>query len=303
MAKKQALGRGLGALIESQETTPRPAAGTPAGKMAGGVAEVNIEEIDANPYQPRTIFDEEALNELADSIREIGIIQPITLREKKEGRYQLISGERRLRASKIAGLKKLPAYIRKADDQNMLEMALVENIQREDLDAIEVAISYQRLIDECSLTQELLSQRVGKKRATVTNYLRLLKLPADIQLGIKERKVSMGHARALVNIEDPKSQLEIYGKILDDELSVRKVEELVRNFNNPPAEKTETKSTAEPAQKDYESLKSDLSNYFNSKVDFKRSTNGTGKIVIPFKSDEDLERIIAIFDQLNAKQG
>ena len=299
MAKKQALGRGLGALIESQETTPRPGAPS-VDKKVTGVAEISIEEIDANPYQPRTIFDEEALNELADSIREIGIIQPVTLREKNEGRYQLISGERRLRASKLAGLKKLPAYIRKADDQNMLEMALVENIQREDLDAIEVAISYQRLMDECSLTQELLSQRVGKKRATVTNYLRLLKLPADIQLGIKERKVSMGHARALVNIDSPKNQLSIYSKILADELSVRKVEELVRNFNIPPAEKSEDTDTGKPAQKDYESLKADLTKYFNSKIDFKRSNNGAGKIVIPFKSDEDLERIIAIFDQLNA---
>jgi ParB family chromosome partitioning protein len=296
MAKKNSLGRGLGALIESQETEPRPATSTTQPKKNNGVAEVMVEDIDANPYQPRTIFDEEALNELAGSIKEIGIIQPVTLREKEDGRYQLISGERRLRASKIAGLIKLPAYVRKADDQNMLEMALVENIQREDLDAIEVAISYQRLIDECALTQELLSQRVGKKRATVTNYLRLLKLPADIQLGIKERQVSMGHARALVNIEKPQDQLKIYNKIIEQELSVRKVEELVRSLHLPK----EKNVAPVNGQKDYESLKNDLTQFFNSKIDFKRNNNGSGKIVIPFKTDEDLERIIAIFDKLNA---
>ncbi len=297
MAKKNSLGRGLGALIESQETESR-GAGTPVSKPAtSGVAEIELDLIDANPYQPRTIFDEETLNELATSIKEIGIIQPVTIRDKDNGRYQLISGERRLRASKIAGLKRLPAYIRKADDQNMLEMALVENIQREDLDAIEVAISYQRLIEECSLTQENLSKRVGKKRATVTNYLRLLKLPAEIQIGIKEHKVSMGHARALVNIENTREQLKIYGKILEQELSVRKVEELVRNFNLPKEENKKPEDTG--PRKEYESLKKDLSNYFKTNIEFKRSNKGDGKIVIPFKSDEDLERIIAIFDKLN----
>ena len=298
MAKKNSLGRGLGALIESQETTPRKVEVPKAARLNSGVAEVKIEDIDANPYQPRTIFDEEALNELAGSIKEIGIIQPVTLREKEQGKYQLISGERRLRAAKIAGLKKLPAYIRKADDQNMLEMALVENIQREDLDAIEVAISYQRLIDECELTQETLSQRVGKKRATVTNYLRLLKLPADIQLGIKDRKISMGHARALVNIEKPQDQIRIFNKIVDQELSVRKVEELVRNLH---VIKDTTALQEESAKKEYDSLKNDLSSFFKTSVDFKRSNNGAGKIVIPFKSDEDLERIVAIFDKLNVK--
>jgi ParB family transcriptional regulator, chromosome partitioning protein len=299
MSKKNSLGRGLGALIESQETEPRKV-GTPVTQdKTGGVAEINVEEIDANPYQPRTIFDEETLNELASSLKEIGIIQPITLREKTNGRYTLISGERRLRASKIAGLKKIPAYIRKADDQNMLEMALVENIQREDLDAIEVAISYQRLVDECNLTQEDLSKRVGKKRATVTNYMRLLKLPADIQLGIKERKLSMGHARALVNIDNTISQLKIYNKILDQELSVRKVEELVRNIN---LSEEETKPKEEiKVKSEYETLKKDLSTFFNTSVEFKRSNKGDGRIVIPFKTDEDLERIIAIFDKLNIK--
>ncbi len=298
MAKKNSLGRGLGALIESQETEPR-VAGTPVNKNnSGSVAEIDVNLIDANPYQPRTIFDEETLNELASSIKEIGIIQPVTIRDKDNGRYELISGERRLRASKIAGLRKLPAYIRKADDQNMLEMALVENIQRDDLDAIEVAISYQRLIEECNLTQEKLSNRIGKKRATVTNYLRLLKLPAEIQLGIKEHKVSMGHARALVNIENTRDQLKIYGKILDQELSVRKVEEIVRNLSLPKEEKTKTE---EKIPVEYESLKKDLSNYFKANIEFKRSNKGDGKIVIPFKSDEDLERIIAIFDKINIK--
>ncbi len=299
MAKKNSLGRGLGALIESQETTPRETSvETNVEKTnGGGVAEIDIEVIDANPYQPRTIFDEEALIELSTSIKEIGIIQPITLREKENGHYELISGERRLRASKMAGLKKLPAYVRKADDQNMLEMALVENIQREDLDAIEIAISYQRLLDECNLTQELLSQRVGKKRATVTNYLRLLKLPADIQLGIRDRKLSMGHARALVTVDEPIDQLGIYNKILQQELSVRKVEELVRSLNTP---KEEIIPIKEEQQKDYENLKKDLTSFFSSKIDFKRNNNGSGKIVIPFKSDEDLERIIAIFDAQKA---
>jgi len=295
MTKKNSLGRGLGALIDNNEDN---IVSQNFSKKASGVAEISMDEIDSNPYQPRTIFDEETLNELATSIKEIGIIQPITVRRSDNGRYQLISGERRLRASKIAGNNKIPAYIRIAEDQNMLEMALVENIQREDLDAIEIAISYQRLVDECNLTQEILSQRVGKKRATVTNYLRLLKLPAEIQLGIKEHKVSMGHARSLVNIEDPKSQLKIYGKIIDQELSVRKVEELVRNLTQDQ-DKVETNKEPEVLLKEYDDLKRHLQNFFNSKIEFKRDTKGSGKIVIPFNSDDDLERIIAIFDKLN----
>ncbi len=296
MAKKNSLGRGLGALIESNDDQVQ----THVTKM-GSVAEVDIESIDANPYQPRTIFDEETLEELASSIREIGIIQPVTLRRSNNGRYQIISGERRLRASKMAGLSRIPAYLREANDQNLLEMALVENIQREDLDAIEVAISYQRLIDECELTQEVLSKRVGKKRATVSNYLRLLKLPAEIQLGLKDKKVSMGHARTLVNIEDPREQLKIYKKILDQELSVRKVEELVRKLSQDK-ENRESPSRQGPAGNrsiDYESLKTHLQNFFSANVEFKRDNNGKGRIVIPFKTDDELERIIAIFDKLN----
>lgn len=296
MTKKNSLGRGLGALIDNNDDRP---VSQPATKKVSGVAEISIDDIEANPYQPRTIFDEETLNELADSIKEIGIIQPITVRNTDNGKYQLISGERRLRASKIAGLEKIPAYIRLAEDQNMLEMALVENIQREDLDAIEIAISYQRLIDECNLTQEVLSQRVGKKRATVTNYIRLLRLPAEIQLGIKEKKVSMGHARTLVNVEDPKDQLKIYGKIIDHDLSVRKVEELVRNMGQPKIEEPVVKENIE-IPKEYEDLKQHLQSFFHSKIEFKRDTKGSGKIVIPFSSDDDLERIISIFDKLNA---
>lgn len=293
MAQRNTLGRGLGALIDSES---EQANRNTQPKKLSGVAEIEMNEIDANPYQPRTIFDAESLDELANSIKEIGIIQPITVRRTDSGRYQLISGERRLRAAKSAGLVKIPAYLREANDQNVLEMALVENIQREDLDAIEIAISYQRLIDECSLTQELLSQRVGKKRATVANYLRLLKLPAEIQLGIRDQKVTMGHARSLINIDDPKAQLKIYNKIIDQELSVRKVEELVRKLGDEP-DITPTKEEKPP--RDYESLKNHLKSYFSSNIGFQRNNNGSGKIVIPFKTDEDLERIIAIFDKLN----
>jgi len=294
MAKKNALGRGLGALIESDgiqsDFREHP-------RRMSGVAEIDADSIDTNPYQPRTLFDEESLNELAGSIKTIGIIQPITVRRTENGRYQLITGERRLRAVKIAGLNKIPVYIREANDQNMLEMALIENIQREDLDAIEIAISYQRLIDECNLTQELLSQRVGKKRATVANYLRLLKLPAEIQLGIKDERLSMGHARSLVNIGDPKTQLKLYNKIVEKELSVRKVEELVRNLIEE--KQSDHEGEKEQPPKDYEALKNHLRNYFSSNIEFRRNNNGSGRIVIPFKTDEDLERIIAIFDKLN----
>lgn len=295
MAKKNALGRGLGALIESNEND-QPGA-LDKSRRPGGVAEIEVDKIEANPYQPRTIFDEESLNELASSIREIGIIQPITVRRSKNGTYQLISGERRLRAAKIAETPLIPAYVREANDQNMLEMSLVENIQREDLDAIEIAISYQRLIDECNLTQESLSQRVGKKRATVANYLRLLKLPAEIQLGIKDQVVSMGHARTLINIGDPKTQLKIYNKIIDQELSVRKTEDLVRKLQE--AGKLGKGETTTPPPRDYEALKNHLKSFFDANVGFKRNNNGSGRIVIPFNTDEDLERIIAIFDKLN----
>lgn len=287
MAKRNALGRGLGALIDD--------AGQEKIVTADAVNEIDINKIEANPFQPRSIFNEEALEELANSIKELGIIQPITVRNLSENKFQLISGERRLRAAQLAGLKKIPAFIRFADDQGMLEMALVENIQREDLDAIEVAISYQRLIEECKLTQENMSERVGKKRSTISNYLRLLKLPAEIQLGIRDKQISMGHARALVNIENEKTQLKIYYRIIDEGLSVRKTEDLIRDVNAP---KANTQKQKVRLPEEYEQLRGHLTEHFDAAIDFKRNNKGSGKIVIPFKSDEDLERIMGIIDKM-----
>jgi len=287
-AKKSALGRGLGALIEDANLKPE-----------ASINEIDVRQIEGNPYQPRTQFDEETLEELSQSIKKLGIIQPITVRQLDTGKYQLISGERRFRAAKKAGLKTIPAYIRRADDQAMLEMALVENIQRDDLDAIEVAISYQRLIEECKLTQENLSDRVGKKRSTVSNYLRLLRLPAEIQLGIRAHEVSMGHARALVNIEDPEVQLLLYKEILDKDLSVRQTEDLVRRSREGTPGKSGKKGKTIPTvPAEYQKLRGQLSDHFKTKVEFKRNTRGAGKIVIPFESDADLERIIGILDRL-----
>jgi ParB family transcriptional regulator, chromosome partitioning protein len=292
MAKKNALGRGLDALIDTSSAVNYD--------RRHDVSEINIDLIEANPFQPRSNFDEVSLGELADSIKELGVIQPITVRVLESGKFQLISGERRLRASKLAGLTKIPAYVRIADDQGMLEMALVENIQREDLNAIEVAISYQRLMDECSLTQDLLSQRVGKKRSTVANYTRLLNLPAKIQLGIRDEKISMGHARALLALKEDDTQLMIYDQILKYDFSVRRVEDIIRELNSEDKE-----STKKPKRKvlatadDYVQLQAHLSSCFASDVEFKRTANGKGKIVIGFKNDDDLERIISILDKLN----
>jgi ParB family chromosome partitioning protein len=283
MAKRNALGKGLGALIDDS--------GEEKTVDADSVLEIPLKDIETNPFQPRTFFDEETLSELAASIKELGIIQPITVRKTENNTFQLISGERRYRASQLAGLNKIPAFIRFADDQSMLEMALVENIQREDLDAIEVAISYQRLIEECKLTQENMSERVGKKRSTISNYLRLLKLPAEIQLGIRDKQISMGHARALVNIEDPETQLKAYYRIIDEALSVRKTEEMIRDINNPQAA---GKKVNNKLPEEFEQVKKHLTEHFSSKVDLKRTTKGNGKIVIPFKSDEDLERIMEL---------
>ncbi|HEX2934199.1 MAG TPA: ParB/RepB/Spo0J family partition protein [Bacteroidales bacterium] len=297
IAKKNALGRGLGALIE--EAAEPMAKQEPA---AASINEIEIDLIEVNPFQPRKHFDEEALNELAISIKELGIIQPITVRQLDNGKYQLITGERRFRASQRAGLKQIPAYVRKADDQAMLELALVENIQREDLDSIEVAISYQRLIDECSLTQESLSERVGKKRSTVANYLRLLRLPAEIQLGIRNRKLSMGHARALVNVEAPEIQLDIFNQIVEDDLSVRQVEELVRQLNEPQPEIVQVPKNGKPVKEtlpaEFDSYKSQLRSIFNSKVELKRDNKGTGKIVIPFNTDSELIQIMSLVEKV-----
>lgn len=290
MAKKNVLGRGLGALIDGAgDQQERELIHSPA-----AVNEIPLSRISVNPYQPRTSFDEEALNELVQSVEEHGIIQPITVRRAADNTFQLITGERRLRAAEKAGLKRIPAYVREAGDDRMLELALVENIQREDLDAIEVAISYQRLIEEFSLTQEGLGDRVGKKRATIANYLRLLNLPAEIQTAIREKKVTMGHARALAGVEDKDFQLSLFNRILSQDLSVRKVEQLIQKARNgePPSP-----APGEEARSDYESLREHLSHYFGANVEFKRSNKGIGHIVIPFKSDEDLQRIVSILDK------
>jgi ParB family chromosome partitioning protein len=288
MAKKDALGKGLGALIEGANDDRGHAA---------SINEIDIDKIEVNPFQPRKNFDEETLLELTTSIKEIGIIQPITVRLINGDRYQLITGERRYKAAMQAGLDRIPAYIRQANDQNMLEMALVENIQRDDLDSIEVAISYQRLIEECNLTQENLSDRVGKKRSTIANYLRLLKLPAEIQLGIRDRLISMGHARTIVNIPDPNLQLEVYENIIKEDLSVRKVEDLVRRLGRAGV-KTDKTANTKSGDMPYDALQKQLSGVFKTEVEFKRNNKGIGKIVIPFKTDTDLERIIAILDKL-----
>ncbi|MCX7744576.1 MAG: ParB/RepB/Spo0J family partition protein [Flavobacteriales bacterium] len=302
--RKQALGKGLSALL-SGGSTEEEVVVKPSTRSEAGVAMVNIQWIVANPYQPRTEFEQEALEELAESIKVHGIIQPVTLRKLADQQYQLISGERRFRASQMAGLTEIPAYIRTADDQTMLEMALIENIQREDLNAIEVAFSYQRLIDECNLTQEQLSNRVAKKRSTITNYLRLLKLPAEIQQGIKQGKITMGHARALINAGDEKKQLEIYQKILQDDLSVRQVEELVRKKNESKTEKptvskkTETNALEEDSSRTqtFKLYGDKLSAILNRPIQIQQTKDGKGRITIEFENDEQLEKIIEFFDR------
>jgi ParB family chromosome partitioning protein len=360
MAKKSALGRGLGALIKQSETEIPES-------QANATDKIDISRIEVNPYQPRTNFDQEALEELAASIKQLGIIQPITVREIDNGRYQIISGERRYRASMIAGLTEMPAYIRHADDNNMLELALVENIQREDLDAIEVAISYQRLIDECRLTQENVSERVGKKRSTIANYLRLLKLPAEIQLAIRKGQLSMGHARALVNIEQPEHQLELLHDIIENDLSVRQVEVATRQINHPEpkpepqqtvavtpepeieneqgtpeddtvqtfdtstepgdavTEQPEGTERPEPGvaeqqpdrevliyedtqppvyipeTEDEQHLKEKLSRCFGTKVDLKRDEMGAGRVVIPFRTDAELQYILQMAEKMQGQ--
>ncbi len=290
MAKTSALGKGLGALIDNSSTIKTRST------TANSSNDIEIEKIEVNPFQPRTVFNEEALQELAQSIKKLGIVQPLTVRKINNNKYQLIAGERRFRAAKIAGLKTVPVYIRVADDDKMLELALVENIQRENLDAIEVAISYQRLMEECNLTQETLSERVGKKRSTVTNYLRLLRLPAEIQKGIRDKKIAMGHARALVNVNDVRSQLDIYRQTIANDYSVRKVEELVRNLDGISESKPKKKSSLAA---EYNVLKDHLAKHFKTKIDLKRNSDGKGKIIIAFQSDDDLERILTIMDSKN----
>jgi ParB family chromosome partitioning protein len=286
--KKQALGRGLSALLQDTPTI-NSATDKNADKLVGSILEIRLDLIAVNPFQPRTYFDEEALRELGSSIKELGVIQPITVRKLAGNKFQLVSGERRFRASKLIGNKTVPAYIRLANDQEMLEMALVENIQRKDLDPIEVALSYQRLLDEIQLTQEELGTRVGKKRSTVTNYLRLLKLDPILQTGIRDGFISMGHGRAMINLENTEDQLAVYEKILREKLSVRQTEDLVKSLKNGTIAKPK-KKVAPRFIKD--SLK-EINEYFGHKADVTVSSNGKGKgkISIPFHSEEDFNRI------------
>jgi ParB family chromosome partitioning protein len=297
-SNKRALGRGLSALLSNDETdiTNDESLLGETSKTVGSTAEILISQIETNPFQPRTEFDKEALLELADSIKELGIIQPITVRKLGYDKYQLISGERRFRASQIAGLKALPAYIRIANDQAMLEMALVENIQRRDLDAIEVAISYNRLIDECNLTQEELAGRVGKKRSTVTNYMRLLKLPGEIQNALREQKISMGHARALVTISDTQLAVRLCQQIIEEGLSVRAVEQILKGEKAAPTSTKKEKKNSGSSSFQMQKLTEDLNGHFNSKIKLTTDNKGGGKIVIPYISNEDLQRIIGILD-------
>lgn len=291
------LGRGLNALIEGSYDKPSEHLIASSPNPVSSVGMIPVGHIEANPYQPRTHFDQEALAELADSIKIQGIIQPVTVRQLGTNSYQLISGERRLQASKLAGLDTIPAYVRKADDQQMLEMALIENIQRENLNAIEIALSYQRLLSECQLRQEDLGERVGKNRSTVTNYLRLLKLPPSIQIGLRDSVIGMGHARALINIEDPQQQVDLYRRIVSEDLSVRRVEEIVRNgFGRPVPSSPATQEAAAPVVPVAELRRTErqLTDYFGSKVQLRPSAQGRGEIKISFDSVEDMQRILHI---------
>jgi ParB family chromosome partitioning protein len=288
--KKTGLGRGLSAILESPETdiTSKDISGN---YVAGAIANLPTGKIDTNPFQPREDFDESALKELAQSILEQGIIQPLTVRKMGYDKYQLISGERRYRAAILANIETVPCYIRVANDEQMLEWALIENIQRENLNAIEIAISYNRLIEECTLTQDELSKKVGKNRTTVTNYLRLLKLPAEIQAALRDGSISMGHARTLINVEDQAKQLIITRKIIAEELSVREVEKLVRQIDKVVAPIAKPGKIALPLK--YEAMKDSIQQRLNRKIELKRTPKGKGSIVIPFISDDDLQNIIS----------
>lgn len=293
LPKRPALGRGLDSLIAMDDTPARD---------ASAINEIEISRISPNPEQPRTIFDEEALEDLARSITELGIIQPLSLRKTGPDTYQIIAGERRYRAAKMAGLTRVPAYIRTANDTELTEMALIENIQREDLNAIEIALTFKKLIDQYRLTQERLSERIGKKRATIANFLRLLRLPAEVQLGLRDKRIDMGHARALLSIDDPMLQLKLYEEILKNGLSVRRVEELAKKYQQASREGL---TPAEPEAKrfsnnDYDILKNHLSQRFSTPVKLTCDASGKGKISFSFKDEAELERLIAIFD--TAKQ-
>ena len=290
--RRNALGRGLDALLSMDEVKT---------EGSSSINEIELSQISVNPNQPRREFDETALQELADSISEIGIIQPITLRKLTEDEYQIIAGERRYRASLKAGLKTIPAYISTADDENVIEMALIENIQREDLNAVEIALAYQHLLEQYELTQERLSERVGKKRTTIANYLRLLKLPAPIQMALQNKQIDMGHARALITLGDTKLQVKIFEEILEHDYSVRKVEEIVKSLSEGETVKSGTRKITPKRSKlpeEFNMLKQHLSGFFNTKVQLTCSEKGKGKISIPFNNEEDLERIMEIFDTL-----
>ena len=294
MAKqtKSVLGRGIEALITMDDLNTGG---------SSSINEVELSKIEVNPDQPRSAFDQEALEELAASIKALGLVQPITLREIQPDKYQIISGERRYRASLLAGMKSVPAYIKKASDENMMEMALIENIQREDLNAIEIALAFQTLIDKHNLTQEKLSERIGKKRATIANFLRILKLPAEIQIGLKDKKIDMGHAKSLLSLEDASTQLMVYEQILEYDFSVRRTEEIVKELNNPePAESPEI-VPAKPKQKtanEYSELKNQLTSFFGAKVGLSCNEKGAGKISISFENEKELQRILQVFDSI-----
>ena len=296
MKPHQALGRGLNTLLQMDDV---PATGSSL------INEIPLSQITPNPDQPRSHFSEESLEELASSIRELGIIQPLSLRKTGPDSYQIIAGERRFRAATLAGLNSVPAYIRTADDLAMTEMALIENIQREDLNAIEIALTYKKLIEQYSLTQERLSERVGKKRTTIANFLRLLRLPAEVQLGLRDKRLDMGHARALLSIDDPSVQLKLYNDIFKNGLSVRRVEELSRQWQEKSKKQEENKENTKSSiysSHDFDILKKHLSATFNTNVNFTMDRNGKGKITFPFKNDEELAKLISIFDNINQNQ-
>lgn len=293
--KKQALGRGLDSLLKMDDV---PARGSSA------INDIPLDSIKPNPDQPRRSFDEEALAELASSIKELGIIQPLSLRKVSPTEYQIIAGERRFRAARLAGLQSVPAYIRTANDAELTEMALIENIQREDLNAIEIALTFKKLIEQYELTQERLSERIGKKRATIANFLRLLKLPAEVQLGLRDKRLDMGHARTLLTLDDPKLQLQLYGQILDEGLSVRRVEELAKQYRERAAAGEPVAAPAKPTRpgakqpSEFDGLRRNLSAAFGTRVQFTCNKDGRGKITFPFASDEELERLIRLFDSI-----
>ena len=290
MAKKSALGRGLGALLDNPGSGDVSKTVIESGAPSGSINEIRIEQIETNPFQPRTRFDQEKLDELAASIKQLGIIQPLTLRQVRPNKYQLISGERRFRASQLVGLESVPAYVRVANDQEMLEMALVENIQRDDLDAIEVAISYQRLIEECNLTQEQLGETVGKNRSTITNYLRLLKLPPQIQKAIMDKILTMGHARAIINIGDETKQLELFKQIVKDGLSVRATEQASKSAKKMKG------SAGKELPIEYQRIQENIKDQLNADVGLKVNSKGKGTISIPFDNEKEMKRVLSILD-------